>query len=248
MGAFVYMLKCADNSFYVGSATGEDLTVRIAQHQQGTYRGYTFTRRPVRVVWSEHFERITDAIAVERQIKGWSRAKKEALIKGDWAALEQLSKRRGGQPRPPRCRRQQADLASRLPEPRPNLNPIPGNLRSVGAARSAADILRGPRASARGHLRMTPRELCRGERKCARAPQDDGSECRAGAVTLRRERRAMITSCPRTRPRREPSQVGCCRLAQKLASDLGLTPRSVGAARSGPSFEARARERAGASG
>jgi putative endonuclease len=99
MGAFVYMLKCADGSFYVGSATGEDLTRRIAEHQSGAYPGFTSTRRPVTVVWSEHFERIVDAIAVERKIKGWSRAKKEALVKGDWRAIEQLSKRRGGQHR-----------------------------------------------------------------------------------------------------------------------------------------------------
>jgi putative endonuclease len=97
MGAFVYMLRCADGSFYVGSATGGDLTRRVAEHQSGYYHGYTSTRRPVTVVWSEHFLRITDAIAVERKIKGWSRAKK--LIKGDWASIEQLSKRRGGKPR-----------------------------------------------------------------------------------------------------------------------------------------------------
>src|ERR1700682_5620542 len=100
MGAFVYMLRCADGSFYVGSATGDDLTQRIAQHQSGYYNGYTATRRPVTLVWSEHFLRITDAIAVERQIKGWSRAKKEALIKGNWPAIELLARRRGGQPRP----------------------------------------------------------------------------------------------------------------------------------------------------
>jgi putative endonuclease len=100
MGAFVYMLRCADGSFYVGSATGDDLTRRIAEHQSGYYHGYTSTRRPVTLVWSEHFLRITDAIAVERQIKAWSRAKKEALIKGDWSAIEQFSKRRGGRPRP----------------------------------------------------------------------------------------------------------------------------------------------------
>jgi putative endonuclease len=98
MGAFVYMLRCADRSFYIGIATGEDLTRRIAQHQQGTYRGYTFTRRPVHLVWSEYFARITDAIAVERQLKGWSRAKKEALINSDWKTLRQLSKRRAGRP------------------------------------------------------------------------------------------------------------------------------------------------------
>jgi len=96
VGAFVYVLKCADDSYYVGSATGDDLWKRIAEHETGAYRGYTFTRRPVRLVWSEHFDRITDAIAAERQIKGWSRAKKEALIGGDWTKLRGLAKRRGG--------------------------------------------------------------------------------------------------------------------------------------------------------
>lgn len=96
MGCYVYMLRCADGSFYVGSATGEDLSGRIVQHQTGAYPGYTFKRRPVTLVWSEHFDRITDAIAAERQIKGWSRAKKEALICGDWDRISFLAKRRGG--------------------------------------------------------------------------------------------------------------------------------------------------------
>jgi putative endonuclease len=100
MGAFVYMLKCSDGSYYVGSATGDDLTTRIAQHQSGAFMGYTWSRRPVSLVWSEHFNQITDAIAVERQIKGWGRAKKEALIKTDWASLQQLAKRRAGRPKP----------------------------------------------------------------------------------------------------------------------------------------------------
>ena len=99
MGAFVYMLRCADGSYYVGSATGDDLTRRIAEHQSGAFPGYTSTRRPVELVWSEHFERITDAIAVERQIKGWGRAKKEALMRGDWQSIQQLAKRRGGRPK-----------------------------------------------------------------------------------------------------------------------------------------------------
>jgi putative endonuclease len=96
MGAFVYMLLCADNSFYVGSATGDDLWKRIAEHQAGAHRGYTFRRRPVQLVWSERFDRIVDAIAAERKIKGWSRAKKQALIKGEWEVIKQLSKRRAG--------------------------------------------------------------------------------------------------------------------------------------------------------
>ena len=100
MGAFVYMLQCADGSYYVGSATGDDLWKRVAEHEAGAYRGYTYKRRPVRLVWSEHFWQITDAIAVERQIKGWSRVKKEALIKGDWNEIKLRAKRRSGKLKP----------------------------------------------------------------------------------------------------------------------------------------------------
>jgi putative endonuclease len=100
VGAFVYMLRCSDASYYIGSATGDDLTPRIAQHETGAFQGYTWSRRPVHLVWSEHFEVITDAIAVERQLKGWSRAKKEALISGNWKSVRQLAKRRAGKPAP----------------------------------------------------------------------------------------------------------------------------------------------------
>jgi putative endonuclease len=93
MGAYVYILRCRDGSYYVGSATGDDLAPRVAQHQAGTFTGYTSLRRPVELIWSEHFERITDAIAAERQIKGWSRAKKEALISQRWDPLRLLAKR-----------------------------------------------------------------------------------------------------------------------------------------------------------
>jgi putative endonuclease len=99
MGAFVYMLRCSDNSYYVGSATGDDLTSRVAEHERGAYPGYTSSRRPVTLVWSQHFERITDAIGAERQIKGWSRAKKEALINSNWSSVQSLARRRAGRPR-----------------------------------------------------------------------------------------------------------------------------------------------------
>jgi putative endonuclease len=83
MGAFVYMLRCSDGSLYVGSATGDDLLPRIDQHNAGAFPGgYTWSRRPVTLIWSEHFERITDAIAGERRIKGWSRAGENGL--GKW--------------------------------------------------------------------------------------------------------------------------------------------------------------------
>jgi putative endonuclease len=91
-GAYAYMLRCAYGSYYVGSAR-RGLDQRIGEHNAGSYGGYTSTRRPVALVWAQHFLVITDANAVERQIKGWSRAKKEALIRGDYEAIRQLSKR-----------------------------------------------------------------------------------------------------------------------------------------------------------
>jgi putative endonuclease len=90
MGVYIYMLRCADGSYYVGSATGDDLSSRVDQHNAGSHKGYTFSRRPVVLVWSEYFERITDGIAVERRLKGWSRAKKEALIRSDWAKMSEI--------------------------------------------------------------------------------------------------------------------------------------------------------------
>ena len=101
MGAFIYMLRCADASYYVGVATGDDLAKRVTEHQSGAYPGsYTYSRRPVELVWSEHFDRIGDAIAAERQVKGWTRDKKTALIDGNWKLIQQLAKRRGGKPAP----------------------------------------------------------------------------------------------------------------------------------------------------
>ena len=91
-GAYLYILLCADESYYTG-ATRADLEYRVAQHNAGTYGGYTATRRPVTLVFAQWFDRITDAIEAERQVKGWSRAKKEALIRGEFERLPELSKR-----------------------------------------------------------------------------------------------------------------------------------------------------------
>ena len=63
MGIYVCILRCADRSYYVGSATGHDVAPRIDQHNAVSYPGYTFTRRPVVLAWSEYFDRITDGIA-----------------------------------------------------------------------------------------------------------------------------------------------------------------------------------------
>ena len=92
MGAYVYIVRCQDGSFYTGSTRGS-LEDRVNQHNAGSYGGYTATRRPVRLVYSDYFDRITDAVSAERQIKGWSRAKKEALARCDFEALRVLSRR-----------------------------------------------------------------------------------------------------------------------------------------------------------
>ena len=91
-GASIYILLCSDGSYYTGIAR-HSVEERVSGHAQGLMPGYTFTRRPVKLAFSEHYERIVDAIAAERRIKGWSRAKKEAYMRGDFSALVALAKR-----------------------------------------------------------------------------------------------------------------------------------------------------------
>jgi len=92
MSAYLYILRCADGSCYVGTTRG-GLEKRLAEHEAGAFDGYTARRRPVILVFHQHFERIEDAVAAERQVKGWRREKKEALIQGDFASLRGLSRR-----------------------------------------------------------------------------------------------------------------------------------------------------------
>ena len=98
MSFYAYMLRCRDGSYYTGHT--EDMEVRLAQHHRGTFPGYTHKRRPVELVWCEAFETRYEALAAERQIKGWSRAKKEALIAGDWARISELARNRQDDSRP----------------------------------------------------------------------------------------------------------------------------------------------------
>ena len=92
MGGYLYILRCADGSYYVGT-TRANLEQRVAEYQAGTLRGYTAHRRPLTLVFHQEFARVEDAIAAERQVKGWRREKREALIRGDIAALPALSRR-----------------------------------------------------------------------------------------------------------------------------------------------------------
>ena len=91
MQFWTYILRCSDDSYYVGHT--DDVERRVAMHQDGSIGGYTGSRRPVSLVYSEVFDSRDDAFLRERQIKGWSRAKKNALIRGEWELLQRLSKR-----------------------------------------------------------------------------------------------------------------------------------------------------------
>ncbi|MGH7771487.1 MAG: GIY-YIG nuclease family protein [Candidatus Binatia bacterium] len=85
---YVYVLRCADDSFYVGSA--QNLDVRLKAHNAGRGATYTFKHRPVRLVYSEAFG--SEALRRERQLKRWASGKKEALIAGDLDRLKHLGK------------------------------------------------------------------------------------------------------------------------------------------------------------
>ncbi len=88
----VYILLCADGSYYAGSAA--NVEARLLQHQEGVYPdSYTFGRRPVKLIWcSDEVSRYSEALAFEKQVKGWNRAKKEALIRGDFGQIHEIVK------------------------------------------------------------------------------------------------------------------------------------------------------------
>jgi len=89
--SYMYILRCSDGSYYVGST--DNLQARILAHNAGRGPSYTSRRRPVQLVYSESYDNNRLAGQRERQLKGWSRAKKEALILGDVEELKRLSKR-----------------------------------------------------------------------------------------------------------------------------------------------------------
>ncbi|WP_286928412.1 MULTISPECIES: GIY-YIG nuclease family protein [Aeromicrobium] len=90
--AHVYILRCADGSYYVGSS--RNLAGSLHQHQTGTGAEYTRHRLPVELLWSHEFASVVDAFAAEKRIQGWSRAKREALMRGDFHLLPGLAKKR----------------------------------------------------------------------------------------------------------------------------------------------------------
>ena len=86
---WVYVLRCADDSYYTGHT--DNLETRYAQHRCGGCDGYTARRLPVTLVWSQEFVTREEALLAERQIKGWNRKKKEAMMRGDWEAVSRLA-------------------------------------------------------------------------------------------------------------------------------------------------------------
>jgi predicted GIY-YIG superfamily endonuclease len=89
--AWVYILKCADGSYYTGHTT--NLELRLAEHESGEIEGWTRHRLPVELVFSEEMATKDAAFQAERRIKGWSKAKKEALIARDWDTVRELAKK-----------------------------------------------------------------------------------------------------------------------------------------------------------
>jgi putative endonuclease len=86
---FVYILQCRDDSYYVGSA--HDVAKRFEVHRSGDGPVFTASRLPVRLIYQEPFSTPEEAVRREKQLKGWSRAKKEALISGDMKSLSELA-------------------------------------------------------------------------------------------------------------------------------------------------------------
>lgn len=87
--AYTYILECSNGQYYVGSTN--DLERRLQEHQAGEGANFTRKHLPVKLVYYEEFQTVEQAFLRERQLHGWSRAKKEALIKGEFDKLPELS-------------------------------------------------------------------------------------------------------------------------------------------------------------
>jgi putative endonuclease len=91
MAFWVYILRCSDDSYYTGHT--DNLENRIGEHQSGRGSSYTSSRQPVELAWSQECTTREEALGAEMQIKGWSRKKKEAMMRGAWADVAQLAKK-----------------------------------------------------------------------------------------------------------------------------------------------------------
>ncbi|GGE79639.1 TrmJ/YjtD family RNA methyltransferase [Sphingomonas prati] len=147
MTFWTYILRCADGTYYTGHT--DDLERRIAQHDAGTFPGYTHDRRPVILMWSEYFPTRIEALERESQIKDWSRKKKEALFQGNWAAVADAAKSTTPQrteeaeTTPPSVRFEPVENPSSLSEPQQpspvQFEPVENEAQSSRQARTKRD-------------------------------------------------------------------------------------------------------------
>ena len=140
MGGWAYMLRCSDDSYYVGSTSHRDVETRVIEHNEARYEGYTSARRPVTLVWADWFDDLRDAHAKERQLKGWTRAKKDALIRRNYLALHLLAKRPQVRPKVPMSRVSKHALVINFfspnrppdaPDRHPEVRSVPSNARDT---------------------------------------------------------------------------------------------------------------------
>jgi len=124
MSFWVYILRCADDSYYTGHT--ENLEKRMGEHQTGACGGYTSTRQPVELAWSQECATREEALAAELQLKGWSRKKKEAMMRGDWAEVSRLAKGKSVHPSTSSGRTDLPDSPPPSPaRPEPTTNSVP---------------------------------------------------------------------------------------------------------------------------
>ena len=106
--AWMYILECANGSYYVGST--DDLERRVWEHNEGIGAKYTARRRPVKLVYVAEFASLAEAYEREKQVQGWGRAKRESLIRGDYAALPELARKDFEKSRATRDKRREAHV------------------------------------------------------------------------------------------------------------------------------------------
>ncbi len=149
---YVYMLRCRDGSYYVGHT--DDLETRLWQHQNGIGCDWTKRRRPIELVWCEVMPTRDEAFGAERRIKNWSRAKKEALVAGDW-------KRVGYYARPPHERDATSPLSTHAPARPERCRGAPGPPSEISPLSARPERSRGAPAQPG----QTPLDFARDERE-----------------------------------------------------------------------------------
>ncbi len=178
----VYILKCADGSYYTGHT--DNIEGRLSSHDLAVYGGYTASRKPLQLLWSDYFPTRAEALEHERRIKGWSRAKKQALIAGDWDLLRSLARSKG--------RNLLASSGRGKTDAQPDRAPPVSARGSTGLTTSGIDDLRNDRGAdqeakvptrsvpVRGSTRLTtngsdPLSVQRGRDPGARRPITDAA-------------------------------------------------------------------------